>query len=98
MAACVNQRSREPALLRAALGGASLGGGALLLHAFKRTAVSWELRRAKNLLYGDRNEQLAERRFYASILPEGRGSILDVGANAGPKTEISDTLLSALSQ
>jgi FkbM family methyltransferase len=31
---------------------------------------------------------LAERQFYASIIPEGLGSILDVGANAGAKTEI----------
>jgi FkbM family methyltransferase len=59
-----------------------------MLHAFKQTAVSWELRRAKKLLYGNSNEQLAERQFYASIIPQGRGSILDVGANAGTKTEI----------
>jgi hypothetical protein len=59
-----------------------------MLHAFKRTAASWELRRAKKFLYGNSNEQLAERQFYASIIPQGRGSILDVGANAGAKTEI----------
>jgi hypothetical protein len=66
--------------------------GALMLHAFKRTAASWELRRAKKFLYGNSNEQLAERQFYASIIPQGRGSILDVGANAGAKNGNIPTL------
>src|SRR5262249_49072301 len=59
-----------------------------MLGAFKRTPISWELRRAKRLLYGHSTELGAERQFYASITPHGRGSILDVGANSGAKTEI----------
>jgi FkbM family methyltransferase len=60
----------------------------LLLGALKRTAISWELRRARDLFYGPSKEQLAEQQFYASIIPQVPGSILDVGANAGAKTEI----------
>src|SRR5262249_35472880 len=33
-------------------------------------------------------EQIAERQFYTSIIPGGPGSIVDVGANTGSKTEI----------
>lgn len=58
-----------------------------MLQKFKRTAVSWELRRAKRFLFRG-EQQLAERNFYASIIPKGLGSIIDVGANAGAKTEI----------
>jgi FkbM family methyltransferase len=58
-----------------------------MLQKFKRTAVSWELRRAKRFLFREQ-QQLAERNFYASIIPQGPGSIIDVGANAGAKTEI----------
>src|SRR5262245_16706167 len=62
--------------------------GALMLQRFKRTAVSWELRRAKRFLFGADEQQLAEQEFYASIIPQGPGNIIDVGANAGAKTEI----------
>jgi FkbM family methyltransferase len=59
-----------------------------MLQGFKKTAVSWELRRAKQFLFGSNEQQLAERKFYASIIPQGPGNIVDVGANNGAKTEI----------
>ena len=59
-----------------------------MLQQFKRTALSWELRRARRFCFGSNEQQLAERDFYASIIPQGQGSIIDVGANAGAKTEI----------
>jgi FkbM family methyltransferase len=60
-----------------------------MLQAFKQTPLAWELRRLKRLLHGEPPERAAERRFYTSIIPrDADGCIVDVGANAGSKTEL----------
>jgi FkbM family methyltransferase len=58
-----------------------------MLTALKQTAISWEIRRALQPLR-DRPGRALERRFYWQLMARGAGTIIDVGANGGDKTEI----------
>jgi FkbM family methyltransferase len=63
-----------------------------MVKAFKRTAVSWELRRALRKLR-ESSERAAEWRFYETLIrKDAEGCIVDVGASSGGKTEIFRTL------
>jgi FkbM family methyltransferase len=58
-----------------------------VLMALKQSAISWEIRRALQPLRNTR-ERALERLFYKQLIPRGAGTIIDVGANNGSKTEI----------
>lgn len=59
-----------------------------MLRELKLSAPAWELRRALRP-FREGEEGVAERSFYHRLIPAGRtGCIIDVGANAGGKTEI----------
>jgi FkbM family methyltransferase len=59
-----------------------------MLRELKSSAPAWELRRALRP-FRESADRVAERSFYHRLIPEGRtGCIIDVGANAGGKTEI----------
>jgi FkbM family methyltransferase len=58
-----------------------------MLTALNQTAISWEIRRALQPLR-DTHERASERRFYRRLIDQGAGTIIDVGANNGSKTEI----------
>lgn len=60
---------------------------AALMTTLKQTAISWEIRRALQPLR-DTHERASERRFYGQLIGRGAGTIIDVGANNGSKTEI----------
>jgi hypothetical protein len=70
-----------------------------MLHAFKRTAASWELRRAKKFQYG--NSSMSNLRSDSSThrsSPKAGAASLMSGRTQEQKRKYSDTLLSALSQ
>jgi FkbM family methyltransferase len=63
-----------------------------MVKAFKRSAVSWELRRALRK-FRESSERAAEYRFYQTLIrKDAEGCIVDVGASSGNKTEIFRTL------
>ena len=65
-----------------------------MLTAFKRTALSWEIRRLMRPLR-DTRERSLERRFYENVIAkDAEGCIIDVGANNGGKTELFRNLAS----
>jgi FkbM family methyltransferase len=70
--------------------------GRMMLTAFKKTAVSWEIRRALRGLR-DTRERVLERRFYEHLIAKhAEGCIIDVGANVGSKTELFRNLAPAV--
>jgi FkbM family methyltransferase len=58
-----------------------------IMAALKKTAISWEIRRALQPLR-ETHERASERRFYGQLIGGGAGTIIDVGASNGIKTEI----------